>query len=91
MLLTALSTGNMIGLSVIAATFIGFALICSLVIPRRHPDFPGEKGIGVFAIVCVALFIAQLTAIIVFDVEKKAKPAAQAPAIRAQALPQISK
>ena len=86
MLLAGLSTGNMIGLSVVAGIFIGFALVCSFVIPRRYPDFPGKAGIGVFAIVCVVLFIAQLTAVVHFGVEKKepAEHAANTP--RAQAL-----
>jgi hypothetical protein len=80
MLLAGLSTGNTIGLSVVAALFVGFALVSSFVVPRRVPDFPGEKGIGVFAIVCVVLFAAQLTAVIVFGVEKDEKPAHAAPA-----------
>jgi hypothetical protein len=79
-LLASLATGNKIGLIVVAATFIGFALVCSFVIPRRKPNFPGEKGIGVFAIVCVVLFAAQLTSILVFDKDKKeAKPAKAIP------------
>lgn len=78
MLLAGLSTGHMIGLSVVAATFVGFALVSSFVIPRRSPDFPGKKGIGPFAIVCVILFAAQLTAVIVFGVEKAEKSSARA-------------
>ena len=74
MLLAALSTGNKIGLAIVAVIFIAFALISSFVIPRRNPDFPGQKGIGVFAIGCVALFAAQITAILVFGVEKEEKP-----------------
>src|SRR5882672_1559600 len=86
MLLAGLSTGNMIGLSLVAGIFIVFALVCSFVIPRSHPDFPGKAGIGVFAIVCVVLFIAQLTAVLHFGVEKKepAEHATHAP--QAQAL-----
>jgi hypothetical protein len=77
-LLAGLSTGNTIGLSVVAAIFVGFALVSSFVVPRRYPDFPGEKGIGVFAIVCIVLFAAQLTAVVVFGVEKEEKPGARA-------------
>jgi hypothetical protein len=81
MLLAGLATQNKIGLLVIAGIFVGFALVCSFVISRRNPDFPGEKGIGVFAIVCVVLFAAQLTSILVFDKEKKEdKPAKAIPA-----------
>lgn len=70
MLLAGLSTGHTIGMIVVALTFIAFALISSLVIPRRQPDYPGKNGIGVFAIVCLVLFAAQLTSVIVFGVEK---------------------
>jgi hypothetical protein len=70
MLLAGLSTGHTIGMVIVALTFIGFALISSFVIPRRQPDFPGKNGIGVFAIVCIVLFAAQLTSVIVFGVEK---------------------
>jgi formate/nitrite transporter FocA (FNT family) len=69
MVLAGLSTGHVIGLSVVAAVFIGFALISSFVIPRRNPDFPGKTGIGVFAIVCIVLFAAQLISVIVFGAE----------------------
>ena len=70
MLLAGLSTGHTIGMVIVALTFIGFALVSSFVIPRRQPDFPGKNGIGVFAIVCIVLFVAQLTSVIVFGVEK---------------------
>ena len=70
MLLAGLSTGHTIGMIIVALTFIGFALISSFVIPRRRPDYPGKNGIGVFAIVCIVLFVAQLTSVIVFGVEK---------------------
>ena len=70
MLLAGLSTGHTVGMVIVALTFIGFALISSFVIPRRHPDFPGKNGIGVFAIVCIVLFVAQLTSVIFFGVEK---------------------
>ena len=70
MLLAGLSTGHTIGMVIVAVTFIGFALVSSFVIPRRQPDFPGKNGISVFAIVCIVLFVAQLTSVIVFGVEK---------------------
>ena len=79
MLLAGLSTGHTIGLSVVAAIFVGFALVSSFVVPRRFPDFPGKNGIGVFAIVCIVLFAAQLTAVTVFGVESEAKGAEHGP------------
>ena len=77
MLLAGLSTGHTIGLSIVAAIFVGFALVSSFAVPRRAADFPGKKGIGVFAIVCVVLFVAQLTSVLVFGVESEAKGAEQ--------------
>jgi hypothetical protein len=74
MLIAGLATGNMIGLSIVAGVFIAFALISSFVLPRRNPDFPGKAHIGVFAIVCVVLFVAQLASILHFGVEKKETP-----------------
>jgi hypothetical protein len=74
MLLAGLTTSHMIGMLIIAGIFIAFALVCSFVIPRRNPDFPGEKGIGVFAIVCVVLFVAQLASVILLGVEKEESP-----------------
>ena len=74
MLLAGLATSHIIGMAIIAGAFIAFALVCSFVIPRRNPDFPGEKGIGVFAIVCVAFFVAQLASVIILGVEKEETP-----------------
>lgn len=73
MLLAGLSTGNKIGLAVVGAIFIAFALTSALVIPRRHPNYPGKNGMSVFIIVSVALLAAMLTAVSVFDVEAEPK------------------
>ena len=70
MLLAGLSTGHMVGLAVVGAIFIGFALASSFLAPKRWPDFPGEHGLPVFVIVCFVLFVAMLTAVEVFGVEK---------------------
>jgi uncharacterized cupredoxin-like copper-binding protein len=67
--------GHTIGLSIVAALFIAFALVSSFVAPRRWPDFPGKKGIGIFAVVGVLFFAAQLTSVWVFGVESEAKGA----------------
>ena len=75
MLLAGLSTGHTVGLSIVAAVFIGFALVSSFVAPRRWPDYPGKTGIGIFAVVCVLLFAAQLSSVWVFGAESEAKGA----------------
>jgi uncharacterized cupredoxin-like copper-binding protein len=72
-LLAGLSTGNKIGLAVVAAVFIAFALISSFVAPKRRPDFPGKGGLSVFIVISVALFVAMLTAVLVFGVESEAE------------------
>lgn len=56
-------TGWEIGLLVVAAVFIVFALIVALVVPRGRPDFPAKR-LGVFLAVCIALFAAQITAVL---------------------------
>lgn len=73
MLLAGLSTGNKIGLAVVAAVFILFALSASFLAPRRRADFPGRNGMSVFIIASVVLFAAMLTAVAVFGRETEAK------------------
>jgi uncharacterized cupredoxin-like copper-binding protein len=72
-LLAGLSTGNKIGLAVVAAVFISFALTASFLAPRRRADFPGRNGMSVFIIASIVLFAAMLTAVAVFGRETEAK------------------
>ncbi|HVS84695.1 MAG TPA: hypothetical protein VHD91_03600 [Gaiellaceae bacterium] len=74
MVLAGLSTGHMIGLAVMAAIFIAFALISSFVLPRYRPDFPGKNGLSVFVIVCFLLFALMIAAVEIFGAEKKESP-----------------
>ncbi len=81
-MLAALSTDHKIGLGVVGAIFIAFALASAFLAPRRRPDFPGPNGLSVFVIVSFALFAAMITAVEVFGVESEAKgahAAAEAP------------
>jgi mono/diheme cytochrome c family protein len=59
-----LATSHKIGLALVAAAFIAFALICSFVLPAKWPDFPG-KHVGLFVAVAVCFTAAQLAAVIV--------------------------
>ena len=77
MLLAALSTGHKIGLAVVAAVFIGFALASSFIAPRRRPDFPGKNGLSVFVIVSIFLFASMISAVVVFGRESEAKGAGE--------------
>jgi mono/diheme cytochrome c family protein len=56
-------TGYEIGLLVVAAIFIVFALVVALVIPRGRPDFPARR-LGIFIGICVVLFFAQMGAVL---------------------------
>jgi hypothetical protein len=58
-----LSTGHEVGLIVVAAVFIAFALAASFLVPRYRPDFPGPNGIGVFAIASIVMFVLMVAAI----------------------------
>jgi mono/diheme cytochrome c family protein len=68
LVVAGLSTSHKIGLVVVAAAFIIFALVSSFVLPRRNPNFPG-KHIGWFVAVAVCFFVAMLAAVIVFGRE----------------------
>jgi hypothetical protein len=58
-----LSTGHEVGLIVVAAVFIAFALTVSLLVPRYKPDFPGPSGLSVFAIASIVLFGLMVAAV----------------------------
>jgi mono/diheme cytochrome c family protein len=75
LVVAGLTTGHKIGLVVVGGSFILFALICSFVLPRRNPDFPG-KHIGWFVAVCVLFFVAMISAVFIFGAEKKEAEAA---------------
>jgi mono/diheme cytochrome c family protein len=80
LLVAALSTGQKVGLAAVGGAFIVFALVCSFVIPRRNPNFPG-KHVGLFTAVSVAFFLAMISAVLVFGKEKEEKAgAAETPA-----------
>ena len=64
-----LSTGNKIGLAVVGAAFIVFALVSSFVLPRRNPNFPG-RFLGLYITIAVLFFVAMLSAVLVFGREK---------------------
>ncbi len=62
MLLGITTTGKVV-LILVAATFIVFALVVSMVVPRRFPDFPGRR-LPLFIGFSVLLFGAQLGAVV---------------------------
>lgn len=69
-MLSALSTGHQVGLALVGAAFIVFALISSFVLPARNPNFPGAAR-NWYLLLCVAFFIAMMSAVVVLGREKK--------------------
>jgi plastocyanin len=78
--LAGLSTGHKIGLAIVAAVFIAFALSMSFLAPRRWPDFPGQNGMSVFVIAAVVIFGAMLASVYFFGKESEAEARGGAPA-----------
>jgi cytochrome c551/c552 len=70
-MLFALSTSNEIGLAVVGAIFITFALLSSFVFPRLNPNFPGKKGLRWYIPLCCVFFVAMLSAVLYFGREQK--------------------
>jgi cytochrome c551/c552 len=68
--IAALSTSHKIGLIVVAAVFISFALASSFLAPKRNADYPGAR-LKLFIGACVVLFAAMLSAVVVFGAEPK--------------------
>jgi uncharacterized cupredoxin-like copper-binding protein len=71
-LVLALSTGHKIGLGVVAAVFIAFALSSAFLFPRFRATFPG-RGLPAFIVVAFVFFFGMLTAVEVFGAEPKEK------------------
>ena len=63
MLGSELPVGHEVGLIVVAAVFIAFALASSFLLPRYKPDFPGPSGLSVFAIASIVLFGLMIAAV----------------------------
>jgi mono/diheme cytochrome c family protein len=74
--LLGLSTGNAVGLALVAGIFVAFAIVSALVIPRRWPDFPG-RHLGWFVAATLVLFVATLGAVEVFAKESEEPEAAE--------------
>jgi cytochrome c551/c552 len=64
----ALSTGHAVGLALVAGSFVVFALLSALVIPRRWPQYPG-RGLNWFIVGTLVLFVSTLAAVEVFAKE----------------------
>ncbi len=70
-------TGYELGLLVVALVFIAFALVVALVVPRGRPTFPAKR-LALFIAVCIALFAAQMTAVLLLaEVGEADEPVAE--------------
>jgi mono/diheme cytochrome c family protein len=77
--LASLSGGQKVGLAAVGVAFIVFALVSSLVLPRRNPNFPG-KGMGWYVTLCALFFVAMISAVLVFGREKEEQAGNESPA-----------
>jgi uncharacterized cupredoxin-like copper-binding protein len=77
-LLAALSTGHKIGLGLVGAAFVGFALASAFLIPAYRPEFPGRRGLPAFLTVTAALFVGMMFAVFFFGREPSEGHAAAA-------------
>jgi mono/diheme cytochrome c family protein len=77
--IVALTTGQKLGLIVVAGVFIAFALASSFLFPRSNPDFPGRR-LGLFVVVCIALLVAMMTAMFLLAREDESEAAGHEPA-----------
>jgi mono/diheme cytochrome c family protein len=75
--LLGLSTGHAVGLALVAGAFVAFALLSALVVPRRWPQFPGQR-LGWFIAATLVLFVGTLAAVEVFAKESEEPEAAEA-------------
>jgi uncharacterized cupredoxin-like copper-binding protein len=73
-LLLGLSTGHKIGLGLAVLGFAGFSLLVSLLVPRWYPQFPG-RGLRVFLVTCLLLFVGMMTAVVVLARESSSAEA----------------
>jgi uncharacterized membrane protein YqjE len=68
--LAAVSTQNKFLLGGMALIFIVFSIVSSFVLPRRDPNFPGDRR-NLFIAVTAVLFVAMLLAVEFFAVEEE--------------------
>jgi cytochrome c6 len=78
LVMAGLSTGQKLGIAAAGAAFIVFALICSLVVPKRNPNFPG-RHMGWYIVVVACFVIGMLAVVLTLGKEKPEASAATTP------------
>lgn len=76
-MLGALAASHKVGIAVVAAAFIVFALSSSFLLPALRPQFPG-RGVGIFVAVAALFTAGMLAAVIVLAREPKERHEAAA-------------
>ena len=66
-------TGKEIGLGLAALAFVAFALISSMLLPRRYPDFPGRSK-GAYLFLCLLFFVGMMAAVVFLATEEEEPP-----------------
>jgi plastocyanin len=69
LVLVALSTGHKLGLGLVGAAFVAFALVSAFLIPALRPEYPGKRGLPAFLTITVALFVGMMFAVFFFGRE----------------------
>jgi uncharacterized cupredoxin-like copper-binding protein len=69
LVLAALSTGHKLGLGLVGAAFVIFALASAFLIPAFRPDYPGRRGLPAFLTLSAALFVGMMFAVFFFGKE----------------------
>jgi mono/diheme cytochrome c family protein len=77
---------NDVLLGIAALVLVGFALVVSIVLPRRNPNFPG-RHVGVLVLVAALLIIAMLTAVEVLGESHHVEAAAESGATETEPAP----
>ncbi len=72
MLPLALTTGHKVGLAVVGAVFVAFALVSAMLIPRFRPSYPAG-GLPAFIVLSFVMFFGMLSAVEIFGAEPKEK------------------
>jgi len=68
--LLGITNGGKLGLGLAAGLLILFALLSSFYLPRRDPNFPGNR-LGLFVAVTVLLFAVTIAGVVVFAAEEE--------------------
>jgi plastocyanin len=72
-LVAALSTDQKIGLALVGAAFIVFALASAFLLPTLRPDYPTRRGLPAFLTLTAALFVGMMFAVFFFGRESESR------------------